>query len=680
MLVFGFPLRSMARARLPLLRPRALVAVALALLARTAQPSQAAANANASSDTNLLVLAYHDISERPTAVSADFAVTPDQLASQLTWLQEHGYHPVSVTQLLRARNGGPPLPRRPVLLSFDDGYSSVYTQAFPLLQRFKVPAVVAVVGRWLEPDHGTVAYGDQKLDRSRFLRWDQLRAMQASGLVEVASHSYDLHHGIIGNPQANSEPAATTRAYRPGLGYETEISYQQRIQADLARNNALLRSQLGRSPRLIVWPYGRYNTTVQRIAAEQGMPVGLTLDDSANPIRGPLTSLGRILIGPELGSISQWAQELELRQRNGNDHWRAAKVMHVDLDAIHDPNPAQTERNLALLLARINAMGVNTVYLQAFADPDGDGVADALYFPNRVLPLRDDLFNHVAWEIRTRTRVRRLYAWMPVLAFVLPKGTPGANDRVVTLPNRSGHLATGYRRLSPFSAIAMQKVRTIYEDLGRRASFDGLLFHDDVTLSDYEDGSSTALNQYRHWGLSSDLAAIRGNAAALNRWSELKTDYLNGLTTQLAAEVRRNQPQLLTARNLYAQVVLNPRAQAWYSQSLSSALRTYDFTALEAMPYMEKAGDAEAFLGQLVARVRAQPQGLSRVVFELQSTDWSKRRDLPSAELAQQLRWLYALGVRHVGYYPDSPFRANPDPALIAPVLASHSSAPEPPR
>ncbi|MEI6030526.1 MAG: poly-beta-1,6-N-acetyl-D-glucosamine N-deacetylase PgaB [Synechococcaceae cyanobacterium ELA739] len=628
----------------------------------------------------LLVLAYHEISEPAAALDPDIAVSPSQLAGQLSWLKQNGYHPVSVEQVLRARHGGSPLPRRPVLLSFDDGYSSFYSQAYPLLQQFRMPAVVAVVGRWLEPDHGLVAYGDKKLDRSRFLSWDQLRTMQASGLVEVASHTFDLHHGIVGNPQGNSEPATTTRAYRPGQGYETELSYQERIRADLTRNNVLLRAHLGHSPRVIVWPYGRYNATAQRIASDLGMPVGLNLDDGANATGDDLSGLRRILMGPELSSPSLLAQELDRRQHNADDHWRAAKVMHVDLDAIHDPSPAQTERNLSLLLARINAMGVNTVYLQAFADPDGDGVADALYFPNRVLPVRDDLFNHVAWEIRTRTRVRRLYAWMPVLAFVLPRGTPGANDRVVTLPNPSGRLAVGYRRLSPFSAIAMGQVRKIYQDLGRRATFDGLLFHDDVTLSDYEDGSLSAQKHYRQWGLSSDLSVIRSNPATLIRWSELKTDYLNQLTTQLGAQVRRNQPQLVTARNLYAQVVLNPHAQTWYSQSLPSALRTYDFTAVEAMPYMEKAADPRIFLDQLVAQVKATPMGLSRVVFELQSTDWASQRDLPSAELAQQLRWLYALGVRHVGYYPDSPFRAAPDPALIGPVLASHSSAPEPPR
>ena len=68
---------------------------------------------------------------------------------------------------------------------------------------------------------------------------------------------------------------------------------------------------------------------------------------------------------------------------------------------------------------------MNTVYLQAFSDPDGNGSADAVYFPCRRLPMRADLFNRVAWQIRTRTQVRRLYAWMPALAWELPAGDPG---------------------------------------------------------------------------------------------------------------------------------------------------------------------------------------------------------------------------------------------------------------
>ena len=77
-----------------------------------------------------------------------------------------------------------------MLLTFDDGLKSVYTDVYPLLKIFDYPAVVSVVTDWLEiaPDQ-TVQYGDRQLGRDDFISWAEARQMQASGLVEFASHS-----------------------------------------------------------------------------------------------------------------------------------------------------------------------------------------------------------------------------------------------------------------------------------------------------------------------------------------------------------------------------------------------------------------------------------------------------------------------------------------------------------
>ena len=63
------------------------------------------------------------------------------------------------------------------------------------------------------------------------------------------------------------------------------------------------------------------------------------------------------------------------------------RVVHVDLDNVYDPDPAQQEINLGKLIQRMSDMGANTVFLQAFADPKGDGLVHSLYFPNRHLPM-----------------------------------------------------------------------------------------------------------------------------------------------------------------------------------------------------------------------------------------------------------------------------------------------------
>jgi len=371
--------------------------------------------------------------------------------------------------------------------------------------------------------------------------------------------------------------------------------------------------------------------------------------------------------------------EISIRNQNLSDNDRPQKIMHVDLDYVYDADPVQQEKNLGHLLDRIAAMGVNTVYLQAYADPDGNGSANAVYFPNRHMPVRADLFNRVAWQIRTRTPVKRLYAWMPLLAWELPPNVPGAGDKVVTLPSEtSEHLNMGYIRLSPFSARARQTISEIYQDLARSSSFDGLLFHDDVTLSDYEDASSFALSTYKEWGLPASVPAIRKSDDLIGRWTILKINALDNFAGELADAVREQQPSLKTARNLYARVALNPKSEVWYSQSLDNSLARYDFTAIMAMPYMEKAADPNRFLRDLVDAVNDRPGAMDKVVFELQSVDWrDKNRLIPSQEMADTLLRLYGWGVKHVGYYPDMLFDDHPDPALIKPVLDSKPNAPE---
>lgn len=169
------------------------------------------------------------------------------------------------------------------------------------------------------------------------------------------------------------------------------------------------------------------------------------------------------------------------------------------------------------------------------------------------------------------------------------KTDPVSKDLVVTQQDKtSGHLNMGYIRLSPFSPEARQTIREIYEDLAKSSSFNGILFHDDVTLSDYEDASPDALKAYAKQGLPTDLAKIRANDEDLQKWTAFKTRYLDDFAMQLVDEVRQYEPFLLTARNLYAQVALKPYAENWYSQSLEESLNRYDFTAIMAMPYMEQ--------------------------------------------------------------------------------------------
>ncbi|MFG0589320.1 poly-beta-1,6-N-acetyl-D-glucosamine N-deacetylase PgaB [Acinetobacter sp. YQ_14] len=625
--------------------------------------------------TALTIIGYHEITDRKDALITSYAVTSQQFSEHLDWLKNNGYHFINVDQLIKAHEGKYSLPSKPVLLTVDDGYQSFYQNAYPIIRAKKVPVVLAVVGSWLEPKESQkVDFGGEAISRDKILSWKELKEMQNSGLVEIASHSYHLHQGIVGNPQGNLEPAAITRIYdSASKTYESDEHYQSRIFQDLKKNNDLLKSHGLRSPRVMVWPYGRYNMQLVQTAKQLGMPITITLDDGADHAKQSLQNMSRILVQGNM-STSALAQEIKNRELNLNDNNRPQKIMHVDLDYIYDPDPQQQERNLGNLLDRINAMGVNTVYLQAFSDPDANGSADMVYFPNRHIPMRADLFNRVAWQIQTRTPVQRLYAWMPLLAWELPKTDPVSKDLVETQQAKTGeHLNMGYIRLSPFSPDARQTIKEIYQDLAKSTPFDGLLFHDDVTLSDYEDASSDALAAYAKQGLPTDLAEIRSNDAELQKWTAYKTNYLDDFAMQLAAEVRLYQPYLLTARNLYAQVALNPYAENWYAQSLEQSLNRYDFTAIMAMPYMEQSKNPNQFYTDILNRVKKYPNGIKKTVMELQAINWRNDQKVPSEEMAETIKSLYQQGAMHVAYYPDDPIKGHPDVEIMHKAFALKS-------
>ncbi|WP_312105634.1 poly-beta-1,6-N-acetyl-D-glucosamine N-deacetylase PgaB [Acinetobacter venetianus] len=625
--------------------------------------------------TALTIIGYHEITDRKDALIPSYAVTSQQFSEHLDWLKNNGYHFINVDQLIKAHEGKYSLPSKPVLLTVDDGYQSFYQNAYPIIRAKKVPVVLAVVGSWLEPKESQkVDFGGEAISRDKILSWKELKEMQNSGLVEIASHSYHLHQGIVGNPQGNLEPAAITRIYdSASKSYESDEHYQSRIFQDLKKNNDLLKSHGLRSPRVMVWPYGRYNMQLVQTAKQLGMPITITLDDGADHAKQSLQNMSRILVQGNM-STSTLAQEIKNRELNLNDNNRPQKIMHVDLDYIYDPDPQQQERNLGNLLDRINAMGVNTVYLQAFSDPDANGSADMVYFPNRHIPMRADLFNRVAWQIQTRTPVQRLYAWMPLLAWELPKTDPVSKDLVETQQAKTGeHLNMGYIRLSPFSPDARQTIKEIYQDLAKSTPFDGLLFHDDVTLSDYEDASPNALAAYAKQGLPTDLAEIRSNDAELQKWTAYKTNYLDDFAMQLAAEVRQYQPYLLTARNLYAQVALNPYAENWYAQSLEQSLNRYDFTAIMAMPYMEQSKNPNQFYTDILNRVKKYPNGIKKTVMELQAINWRNDQKVPSEEMAETIKSLYQQGAMHVAYYPDDPIKGHPDVEIMHKAFALKS-------
>ncbi len=346
------------------------------------------------------------------------------------------------------------------------------------------------------------------------------------------------------------------------------------------------------------------------------------------------------------------------------------RAMQVDLDYVYDADPSQTERNLDLLVERVAEIRPAAIFLQAFADPQGTGLASETYFPNRHLPVRADLFAHAVEELKQRTQVQ-VFGWLPVLSFALANNA----EMVQAWSPTTGAVAAdpkAYHRLSPFDAMARANIIEIYEDMAKAAPIDGILFHDDATLSDFEDAAPSAMKSYKAAGLPASIETLRSDATTLQAWSDFKTDYLIRFTKMLAAHARHFRPNLLTARNIYAPVMLEPQSKTWFAQDYNKFLAAYDYTAVEAMPRMEKVSDDESheWLSKLIAVSADHPQGLKHTIFELQAVDWNlaaegKDRAIPEETLGAQMRLLARHGAMNFAYYPDDFVTDTPKIALL---------------
>lgn len=341
------------------------------------------------------------------------------------------------------------------------------------------------------------------------------------------------------------------------------------------------------------------------------------------------------------------------------------RIMHIDLDYVYDSDIQQQQKNIQTLVARIQYLKPNTIFLQAFSDPDANGSADQVYFENRHLPNRNNLFPKLVHEIREQTQVEQIYAWLPLIAWELPK------SKMLQYVEHSQGSTQGYIRLSPFDAKNINIVAEIFSDFIKNNPVDGILYHDDITLSDYEDSSVIAKKMYDTWGFQDQNMPSHANHSQQFSFAKYKTAYLDQFAAGISNILKKQQPNLLTARNMYASVVLNYKSEQWFSQSQSSTFRYYDYNAIMAMPYMEESTNHHQFYLDLIIQAKKYDPNLDRTIFELQTINWKDNSKISSQEIAETMHFLEQQGVKHLGYYPDDFVEQHPHASMLKSVFSS---------
>ena len=596
----------------------------------------------AAAEGTVSILCYHDVGNpnQPGVGANPWTVTENTLESHFKYLKDNGYTVIKAEDYIAFAKGERPVPPKAVLLTFDDAYSSFYEKVYPMLKRYNYSAVLSVVISWLDakaPD-----------EVGKLVSWQQLKEMQDSGVVEVASHSYDLHRWGIANPQGDGAIVAENRLF-DGKNYESESAYRSRLQYDFDQAQKVLTRELGHPARIMVWPYGGYSAQALEVAKDAGFTVTLGLGGGKNQMGENALFQGKRGIIYGNPSVSEFAKFLQ----NSLLDWRQRplRMAQVDLDQIYDKDVRQMEENLRQLIERLTASDANCVALQAFADPKGDGVLEKVYFATKHAPVEADVFNHVAGRLSGAGF--RVFAWFPTLGgqWLLT----GHSEEAVKASE--AEKAGWYQRATPFSSRVREHIRALANDLAAQNRIDGILLQDDLYLNDFEDFSPAAQAAYQREFGRALTPDVRKDAARMAEWSSWKTRELEAVANEVIAEVRKHRPEALSLRNIYAEPVLNPASEEWFGQNYAHYLQQYDVTVLMAYPFMEKQGkDPEGWLRKLTAAALQQPKSESKVLFKLQTYDWAGKRWLSRQEQLKQVAALRAGGARHMGYYPEGVF------------------------
>ena len=154
------------------------------------------------------IVTYHRVSPRFDRLPApSHNVTPDRFRAHISGLLDRGFTIWPLKKLLRHRETRAALPPRTIALTFDDGFQSVYTEAFPVLRELGVPATVFLATGYLDGaapfpfDLWGTKYRDQlPADAYRPVTFDQCQKMADSGIIDFGAHTH-THRDFRGRPE-----------------------------------------------------------------------------------------------------------------------------------------------------------------------------------------------------------------------------------------------------------------------------------------------------------------------------------------------------------------------------------------------------------------------------------------------------------------------------------------------
>jgi len=218
------------------------------------------------SDTKVPFLLYHSVPDR---INEDddilLHIEKDMFYEHMLALKNAGYTGITLDEYYNYAENGAPLPPKPIVICFDDGYENNYTNAWPILKELGIKATIFVI---------VSRVGDHEVKYPHFT-WEEALEMEKSGIIDIQSHSYT----------------------HPSFA---EISYSQTIR-EMRLSKYILEKNMGKTCDYMAYPYGHINENSELVGKLAGYKMMCIVgNDGSNNLDTPLSVIRRLNVSADM--------------------------------------------------------------------------------------------------------------------------------------------------------------------------------------------------------------------------------------------------------------------------------------------------------------------------------------------------------------------------------------------
>ena len=218
------------------------------------------------------ILMYHGftISQK----TSDYVINIQDFENDIIYLKENGFSFINTQDLINYVYHNKTLPKKPVMITFDDGYLNNYTYAFPVIKKHNVKVVISPIAYYVE----YYSLNNESDPLYTQLTTKEIYEMHKSGLADFQNHSYNMH-------SLDDRRGSSKKTNEKSEDYIREFYY------DLKKAETVLKEITGIKPHAYTYPFGSYNEESLSVLKCSGYKITLSCREGTNYISKDKSSL-----------------------------------------------------------------------------------------------------------------------------------------------------------------------------------------------------------------------------------------------------------------------------------------------------------------------------------------------------------------------------------------------------